>query len=77
MERVSKNLECMVSIQKICVRIPYDNKRDLVVAIRPVIKNGEHINNKVVTAWLNYKNDTHTTLNTSNYCSQQEWNECC
>lgn len=60
-------------VTKYCCRIPYDNFQDLVVAIRPVYKKDKIVNNMVVTAWMNAKNDHHHTLNTDKYCSKEKW----
>ena len=60
-------------ITKYCCRIPYSYDQDLVVAIRPQYRDGKIVNNMIVTAWLNNKNDSHRTLDGSKYCSQYEW----
>lgn len=65
-------------VTKYCVRIPYNKKQDIVVAIRPrwnKDKNGyDFEDNFIVTAWLNANNDTHITLDAKKYCSEEEWN---
>lgn len=47
-------------IIKSCYRVPYNESYDLSMSIsRP--------NNEIITVWLNDKNDTHNTLDLSNY----------
>ena len=64
-------------VTKYCIRIPYCNTQDLVVSIRPFFdqqtKRFDFSKNLIVTAWLNDKNDSHSTLDASKYCSQGEW----
>lgn len=62
-------------ITKYCCRIPYDEHQDVVVAIRPRIANHRVIGNLVVTAWMNARDDSHTTLDKSKYCSEEEWKQ--
>lgn len=47
-----------VFLTKYVVRVPYDKKYDISIAIR---------GNMVVTAWLNRHDDTHKTLDLSKY----------
>lgn len=65
-------------ITKYCCRIPYNASQDLVVAIRPYYdkktKEIDFSKNKIVTAWLNAKNDNHITVDKNNYCSLENWN---
>lgn len=49
-------------LEKIVCRIPFDNDRDLVLAIQPGRPNWF-----VRTVWLNRRADKHSTLNTSRY----------
>ena len=64
-------------VTKYCIRIPYDDKQDIVVSIRPYYdaEKNKFISNKnrVITAWLNDNKDDHVTLDSSKYCSKQEW----
>lgn len=60
-------------ITKYCCRIPYNDKQDLVVAIRPQYKDGKIVGNMIVTAWMNSHDDNHYTLDKSKYCSQEKW----
>jgi len=60
-------------VTKYCCRIPYDDKQDLVVAIRPVYFNDTVVENKIVTAWMNQHDDSHYTLDESKYCSRPHW----
>ena len=52
-----------VLVTKFVVRVPYDEKRDITFVIAP---KGEDIA-VIKTAWLNYKNDLHFTLDESRY----------
>lgn len=61
-------------LTKYCIRIPYDSTQDLVVAIRPKYRGAAVVDNVVVTAWINSKNDSHITLDKSKYCDLEEWN---
>ena len=45
---------------KVVIRGKANNKYDLCISI-------DILNNKLVTAWMNYNDDTHTTINMSNY----------
>lgn len=47
-------------IQKICVRMAHDDKKDIVIVI--MVPQGF-----VKTVWANLKTDTHRTLNRANY----------
>lgn len=49
---------------KICVRLPYDDKRDLCVVLR---------GNLVVTVWFNRRNDSHKTLDASRYSKPNQY----
>ena len=65
-------------LTKYVVRVPYDEKCDLVVVIRPVYEKKEDIRVflgevLVATAWLNSRTDNHYTLDESKYCSEEEW----
>ena len=60
-------------VTKYCCRIPYSDTQDLVVAIRPKYRDGEVINNMIVTAWMNSRTDHHYTLDGSKYCSEEAW----
>lgn len=52
-----------VLVTKFVVRVPYDKKRDITLVIAP---KGEDIA-VIKTAWLNFKNDVHSTLDESRY----------
>lgn len=52
-----------VLVTKFVVRVPYDEKRDITLVIAP---KGEDIA-VIKTAWLNYKTNTHSTLDASRY----------
>lgn len=58
---------------KYCCRIPYSADQDLVVVIRPQYKGSTVVDNMIVTAWMNSREDSHTTLNGDRYCSEKEW----
>ena len=64
-------------VTKYCVRVSYNDKQDIVIAIRPYYDKNKHCydgsRNKVVTAWMNAKDDAHFTLDTTKYCSSREW----
>lgn len=66
-------------VTKYCVRVPYDDREDIVIAIRPYYGKNKHCyndnRNKVITAWMNAKHDDHFTLGTAKYCSAKEWDE--
>ena len=61
------------TVSKYCCRIPYDDKQDLVVAIRPQYVSGKVVNNMIVTAWMNSREDHHYTLDKLKYCSKESW----
>lgn len=56
-------------IQKIVVRWDYDEERDLVMALAAPEGAGYSPTDswRVKTVWINYKDDTHSTLNESQY----------
>lgn len=60
-------------VTKYCCRIPYSDTQDLVVAIRPQYEGTTLVDNMIVTAWMNSKTDNHYTLDSSKYCSKDEW----
>lgn len=53
------------SVYKIVLRVPYDEKCDVCIALLPNL-NGDSL---VKTCWLNRKDDTHTTLDKSKYAA--------
>lgn len=55
-----KNNNKTYAITKWVVRMPYDEDQDISIAVR---------GNVIVTAWLNNKDDTHYTLDLSQYVS--------
>lgn len=55
---VEKKPDGKIFVNKYVVRIPYDQDRDISVSIR---------GNMVVTAWLNFIDDIHHTLDLSKY----------
>lgn len=67
-------------VTKYCVRIQYDTTSDLVVVIRPQWdkekKEFDVSRNMIVTAWINHKDDAHSTLDESKYCSKDYWEKC-
>lgn len=61
-------------ITKYCIRIPYNKNEDLALSIRPEFSCSNYSgNNLVVTAWINHKDDDHSTLNYDKYCSEEQW----
>lgn len=64
-------------ITKYCVRIPIEGSDEiLAVSLRPQYDKAEkkYTNTcKVVTAWINAKNDNHYTLDKSKYCDKLTW----
>lgn len=60
-------------VTKYCIRIPYSEDEDLVIAIRPQYEGTTVKTNMVVTAWMNSASDHHGTLDVSKYCSKDEW----
>lgn len=67
-------------VTKYCVRIPYSNKEDIVVSIRPIYTNVDGkslkiVKNLIVTAWMNHYKDNHVTLDSSKYCSKEQWEQ--
>lgn len=66
-------------ITKYCIRIPYSDTQDLAISIRPMFdaqtKKYNWENNLIVTAWLNAKTDSHTTLDSGKYVTEQRWQE--
>lgn len=63
-------------VTKYCCRIPYNDDQDIVVAIRPQYKGDAVVDNMVVTAWMNGRDDHHSTLRSEEYCSEEEWLRC-
>jgi hypothetical protein len=55
---VEKAVDGKILVTKYVVRIPYDKNRDISVSIR---------GNKIITAWLNFVDDVHHTLDLSKY----------
>jgi hypothetical protein len=55
---VEKAVDGKILVTKYVVRIPYDKNRDISVSIR---------GNKIITAWLNFIDDVHHTLDLSKY----------
>lgn len=62
-------------VTKFCIRVPYKQDEDIAFVFRPMYKDGEVVDFMVVTAWINHKNDNHKTLDTTKYCSKEEWNK--
>lgn len=67
-------------VTKYCVRVPYGVNDDLVIVIRPqwdkFRQSYDVDKNMIVTAWLNHKEDSHTTLDASKYCDENKWLSC-
>lgn len=63
-------------VTKFCIRIPFDNNNDMCVAIRPDYSGSSSFYRfgfLIVTIWINSNEDSHTTLDTTKYCSKEEW----
>ena len=64
-------------VTKYCIRLPYSYSHDLVVVIRPqwdkVNQKYDASKNMIVTAWINHNKDDHKTLDSSKYCSKENW----
>ena len=63
-------------VTKFCIRIPFDDKNDMCVAIRPDYTDSStfyRFGFLIVTIWINSNEDSHTTLDTTKYCSKEEW----
>jgi hypothetical protein len=63
-------------VTKYCIRVPLSSTEDLAIVIRPQYNNEGKIqsnNNKVVTAWINARDDAHYTLDGSKYTSKENW----
>ena len=63
-------------LTKYCIRIQLSPSEDLVVVIRPSYNEEGKIepeNNKIVTAWINARDDAHYTLDGSKYTSKERW----
>lgn len=50
-------------VTKYVIRISFDNERDISVVIRF---------NTIITAWINYKEDVHKTLDKSKYATEED-----
>lgn len=63
-------------VSKYVVRVPIANHRDMSVVIRPKRSNITHNVESflIVTAWLNDRDDVHSTLDASKYINQEGWN---
>lgn len=57
LEILVNNSVC-VAINKFVVRMPYDNQNDISIVVR---------GNKIITAWLNNKDDKHYSLDLNKY----------
>ena len=64
-------------VTKFCIRLPYKTNEDLVVVIRPrwnkETRDYDYDNFMITTAWLNHKDDFHTTLDTDKYTDVGGW----
>ena len=63
-------------LTKFCIRIPFDDKNDMCVAIRPEYDKSSSFYRwgfLIVTIWINSNEDSHTTLDGTKYCSKAEW----
>jgi hypothetical protein len=57
---VEVSTENNIVVNKLLVRTDYDNKKDICVVLNPDT-------GKVITLWINYKNDKHESLNRTKY----------
>lgn len=54
---------------------PYDKNKDFVVAFRPNYEKGSNriLGHKLITAWVNDKNDPHWTLGGETYTHKDQY----
>ena len=66
-------------ITKICLRTRYSPTQDVCLSIRtyrdPITKKYSPSKALIVTAWLNHRNDAHTTLDESKYVKEEDLKE--
>ena len=64
-------------VTKYCIRVSYSYSQDLVIVIRPGWNKSNCMYNPginlIVTAWINHRDDSHKTLNTTKYCCESLW----
>lgn len=64
-------------VTKFCCRVAYGNDQDICLAIRPIVKERDGkmfiVAKLAVTAWMNHKDDSHSTLDESKYCTKENW----
>ena len=64
-------------VTKYCIRLPFRQNEDLVIVIRPKWDKRKSTydlwNFLIVTAWINHKDDSHTTLDASKYCTEEDF----
>ena len=60
-------------VTKYCCRVPCGADEDLAVVIRPVYRGGKLVDSRVITAWINARDDKHYTLDESRYCTNPDW----
>lgn len=60
-------------VTKYCVRVPCGGDEDLAIVIRPVWRGPKLVDSRVITAWINKRDDKHITLDKSKYCSNPDW----
>ena len=51
-------------VTKYVIRIEFDDLRDISIVVR---------GNVIITAWINYKDDKHYTLDKSKYAKKEDW----
>jgi len=63
-------------LTKFCIRIPFNDNDDMCVAIRPDYSGSDAFYRwgfLIVTIWINSNSDSHTTLDVTKYCSEEDW----
>lgn len=64
-------------ITKVCIRTRYDDDQDVCLSIRTAKDMNTNVYLPdvalIVTAWLNHKNDSHRTLESSKYLDEKEF----
>ena len=63
-------------VTKFCIRIPFNDNDDMCIAIRPDYSGSSSFYRYgflIVTIWINSNEDSHTTLDTTKYCSKEDW----
>lgn len=69
--------DCKWHVTKFCCRVAYDSNQDICLAIRPLFDERDGnlfiVAKLAVTAWMNHKDDSHSTLDASKYCTKENW----